>query len=60
MRERYPHGSIQNLVGKPHRRFRFNARKWSWRIYLLRKSAPLVVGLLLLVSVVGLLLRMRS
>jgi hypothetical protein len=35
----------------------FDARRWSWRFHLLRKSAPAILAVLLLLSIAGLLLR---
>ena len=62
-RHRYPEGSVYNVIDDVNRRgYRrgFNARRWSWRFYLLSKSAPAIIALLALVSVVGLLLRAQG
>ena len=58
-REKYPSGSIYNLLERRRRRG-VNLRRWSWRAYLVRKSVPALLLLLILVSVAGLLLRARG
>ena len=51
MKLRYPEGSINNILDNP-RRSRFRVRRWSWRLSLFRRSAPAIIGCLILFSLI--------
>ncbi len=58
-RLKYPEGSLYNLLERRRRRG-MNLRRLSWRVYLVRRSVPALLVLLLLASIAGLLLRARG